>query len=146
MVELAQLEELVQKIENAAETMGEVADVAAGKMTVEAWKSAVKNTPVKTGYLKSGWSDNVNVEKSGNSRTITLSNNVEYAEYVENGHIQHPGQFVPGLGKDGKGRRLVKNFVEGAHMAKRAELHCKRVANQVVKQATEEALRKKVQE
>lgn len=146
-VELAQLEALTERLKDTAETMGEAVDIAANRMTSAALESVIKNSPPpRTGQLNSGWGGNVNIEKTGSTRTVTITNNVKYAEYVENGHIQHPGQFVPGLGKDGRGRRLVKSFVEGAHMAKRAEIHCKRVANQICKMSVEEALRKKVGE
>lgn len=38
---------------------------------------------------------------------------MEYAAYVENGHRQKVGRYVPILGK-----RLKANFVEGHHMMK----------------------------
>ena len=75
------------------------------------------------GTLKRGWTagkdtdaftfimDNTDVIKKGNTYTIVISNNVFYAPFVEYGHRQNVGQFVPAIGK-----RLVKPFVEGQFM------------------------------
>lgn len=43
----------------------------------------------------------------------SIFNPMEYAAYVENGHRQKVGRYVPILGK-----RLKANFVEGHHMMK----------------------------
>lgn len=43
----------------------------------------------------------------------SIFNPMEYASYVENGHRQKVGRYVPVLGK-----RLKANFVEGHHMMK----------------------------
>lgn len=64
------------------------------------------------------------VRSTGSSHSITVSNNVEYATYVENGHIQHVGQFVPWLGPEVDGVRqgatLKKAFVPGQYMLRNA--------------------------
>lgn len=50
------------------------------------WRDDVRaNTPVDTGLLRSSWVF-AGVEKSGFIFEMDLSNNVEYAEYVEYGH------------------------------------------------------------
>lgn len=102
-----------------------------------------ENTPVDTGLLRNMWQlgDSKNVIKyDGNSKTsqkyfgdserskgatinsvkrignmlfIEIYNPVEYASYVEDGHAQQPGRYVPAIGK-----RLKKGFVEGRHMAR----------------------------
>lgn len=51
------------------------------------------------------------VEKSSGSYVVTIINPVKYASYVEYGHRQEPGRFVPALGK-----RLKKSFVPGQYM------------------------------
>lgn len=56
------------------------------------------------------------VENSGGTYKITITNPVHYASYVENGHRQQPGRFVPAIGK-----RLKKNWVEGQFMMKNSE-------------------------
>lgn len=51
------------------------------------------------------------VEKSSSGYVVTIINPVKYASYVEYGHRQEVGRFVPALGK-----RLKKPFVEGQYM------------------------------
>ena len=55
-----------------------------------------EKTPTITGNLKRNWSMGT-VEKAGNEYIITVSNNVEYASFVEYGHRNrnHTG-WVPG--------------------------------------------------
>ena len=51
--------------------------------------------------------------KHRNYYIASIVNPMEYASYVENGHRQKVGRYVPVLGK-----RLKTNFVEGHHMMK----------------------------
>lgn len=51
------------------------------------------------------------VRRIGGVWTATIFNPMEYASYVENGHRQKPGRFVPALGKT-----LKKNWVKGRFM------------------------------
>lgn len=55
------------------------------------------------------------VKKTGTRRSITISNNVEYAPYVEYGHRQRPGRYVPVIGAS-----LTSAWVPGQFMLKRA--------------------------
>lgn len=55
----------------------------------------------------------IKVSKAGNSYKIVVTNVVPYASWVELGHRQQPGRFVPVLGK-----RLKNGWVEGQFMAK----------------------------
>ncbi|MBP3410476.1 MAG: HK97 gp10 family phage protein [Clostridia bacterium] len=54
--------------------------------------------------------------KRGGHYSMTLKNPMHYASYVEYGHKQKPGRFVPAIGK-----RLVNRFVEGVHFVKETE-------------------------
>lgn len=58
----------------------------------------------------------VQILKNGCEYEITIENPVHYAPYVEFGHKQTPGRYVPALGK-----RLKKSFVPGQHMLKISE-------------------------
>lgn len=64
------------------------------------------------GTLRRGWSvwlkDAIRVQKIGSTYQIELVNNTEYASYVEYGHRQTPGRYVPAIGK-----RLKESWVEG---------------------------------
>ena len=51
------------------------------------------------------------VEKQGNDYIVTIVNNTEYVSYVEYGHRQRPGRYVPALGK-----RLKESWVPGRFM------------------------------
>ena len=62
------------------------------------------------GTLRRGWTagkdtsprayaKGLSVEKSGNYYIIRVINPVRYASYVEFGHRQTPGRFVPAIGK-----------------------------------------------
>lgn len=55
------------------------------------------------------------VHRAGPIRSITISNNVEYAPYVEEGHRSRPGRYVPELGA-----QLLQGWVPGQHMLRRA--------------------------
>ena len=75
-------------------------------------RKVIKRTPVISGQLRRGWSallkDAIRVQKIGSTYRIELVNNTEYASYVEYGHRQTPGRFVPAIGK-----QLKESFVEG---------------------------------
>ena len=49
------------------------------------FRATVKNTPVDTGWLRESWNID-DVKKKGNVYEIEISNDVEYASYVEYGH------------------------------------------------------------
>lgn len=84
--------------------MTEAAKAAAlEKMGGTAETYAKKECPVDTGRLKGS----ITHQKSGND-TMLVGTNVEYAPYVELGHDQEVGRYVPALGK-----RLVASHVNG---------------------------------
>jgi len=75
------------------------------------------------GTLRRGWTagkdmdsyeyiyNHTKVVRKGRVYQIIIENPVEYASYVEYGHRQNVGQYVPTIGK-----RLKKPFVEGEFM------------------------------
>lgn len=66
----------------------------------------VKATPPKTGHLKDNWY--VVITKISGGYEAEIINNTEYASYVNYGHRQTPGRYVPAIGK-----RLKNNWVDG---------------------------------
>ena len=96
----------------------------------------IKRTPVgdyptesgkKGGTLRRGWTggkrqaakkyaDSLPVHKIGSDYVITIENPVEYGVYVEYGHPQTPGRYVPAIGK-----RLKKAWVPGQFMLTKSE-------------------------
>lgn len=75
----------------------------------------VIDSDAKTGgTLRRGWTtqlQNIRVEKRESNYVVELINPTEYASYVEYGHRQEPGRYVPAIGK-----RLKKGWVEGQFM------------------------------
>ncbi len=87
---------------------------------------AIFNTPVISGDLRRGWTGGVDmapavyvastkVEKAGKMYSILLRNGMYYASYVEYGHSQQVGRYVPAIKK-----RLVNPWVKGQFMAEKA--------------------------
>lgn len=64
------------------------------------------NTPDAITYANS-----LRILKMGNNYIVVVENPVKYASYVEYGHRQEPGRYVPALGK-----RLKASWVEGKYM------------------------------
>ena len=64
----------------------------------------------KGGTLRGAWMIQP-IEKQGDQYIVTVSNPTQYASYVEYGHRQTPGRYVPALGKS-----LKANWVKGRYM------------------------------
>ena len=62
--------------------------------------------PVDTGRLQGSITHAYNDD--GSQVTLLVGTNVYYAPYVELGHHQQPGRYVPAIGK-----RLVRSWVPG---------------------------------
>ena len=99
-------------------------------------RKVIKRTPSDTGNLRRNWvvSD---VRKNGSNYEIEVSNSTEYASYVEFGHRQTPGRFVPAIGK-----RLKKSWVKGKFMLTISEDELKRQAPAVIEKKITEWLKK----
>ena len=81
---------------------------------VQALRTFKANTPVDSGGLRRAWEVD-GPSHSGGGWTITLNNNMEYASYVERGHRQTPGRYVPAIGK-----RLKASWVPGQWFMQRS--------------------------
>lgn len=66
------------------------------KQGQKALRHTKENTPVDTGYLRENFEISA-VEKKGDELCIYLVNHVEYAEYVEYGHMMKNGQYMDGV-------------------------------------------------
>ena len=80
------------------------ADRALEKMGGTAETYAKKACPVDTGRLK----NSITHVKSTTEEAVYVGTNVSYAPYVELGHDQEVGRYVPAIGK-----RLVASHVDG---------------------------------
>lgn len=92
------------------------------------------------GNLRRGWNMDT-ARRMGNGYVATVRNNVKYASYVEYGHRQNVGQFVPVLGK-----RLVKPWVEGVHMLRISHDELTREAPAIIRQRLRRFLREGLHE
>lgn len=99
-------------------------------------RKVIKRTPSDTGNLRRNWTVS-DVRKNGGNYEIEVSNSTEYASYVEFGHRQTPGRFVPAIGK-----RLKKSWVKGKFMLTISEDELKRQAPAVIEKKITEWLKK----
>lgn len=92
------------------------------------------------GALKRGWQalqgKNTRVRKVGNTYHAHLVNHEEYASYVEYGHRQNPGQFVPVLEK-----RLKAAWAPGKFYMTKSAKEVEDIAPTLLKQKIEAYIR-----
>ena len=86
-----------------------------------------------------GLANSVRVEVSGSRGRVGYV--AEHAPHVEYGHRQNVGQFVPGLGDDGGGRRLVRPFVPGQNFFRPCVERARDTFRRMVRESLEEAAR-----
>ncbi len=79
--------------------------------------------------------ENIQVTKEGTNYVIVITNPVEYASYVEYGHIQTPGRYVPALGK-----RLKSCWVPGKLMMTTSEKEVGAIAPALLQKRLEQKL------
>ena len=99
-------------------------------------RKVIKRTPSDTGNLRRNWTVS-DVKKNGENYEIEVSNSTEYASYVEYGHRQTPGRYVPAIGK-----RLKKSWVKGKFMLTISEEELRKEAPAVIKRKISEWLKK----
>ncbi|MBM6986255.1 MAG: HK97 gp10 family phage protein [Acidaminococcaceae bacterium] len=139
-LDLSGLDEWQEKLEKAAGPAGVEAGcrTAVGRMAAVYLDEAKKNTPVSgkiiriidkrhnrvytsnTEHMRRSWGAG-RIVKLRRAFSVRVFNSASYASYVNDGHRQHAGRFVPVLGK-----RLKKSYVEGLYMAEKAEHKLKR--------------------
>lgn len=104
-----------------------------------------KRTPVgiyqsgtgKTGgTLRRNWYIDNQVSVNGKEYKIDVYNNTSYAPYVEYGHRQQVGRFIPSLGK-----RLKRSWVNGRFMLTESENELRSQADAILKSKLEKALK-----
>ena len=83
-----------------------------------------EHTPVdETGRLRDSWKvdDEVKISNSGKTYWRTARNETHYASWVDKGHKQQVGRYVPKIKA-----RLKRPFVPGSHFVMKAELDMNR--------------------
>ena len=105
-----------------------------------------EETGKKGGTLRRGWTagrktapsvyaNSLPVTKNGSTYTIEVINPVEYASYVEFGHRQEPGRYVPAIGK-----QLKASWVNGKYMLTISEGELEQIAPRILSQKLERFL------
>lgn len=85
--------------------------LASGGTLRRGWTAVSEEAAKSGGTDISAYVNALKVEHMGKEYRVTLTNPVSYASYVEYGHVQEPGRFVPVLGK-----RLKVSWVKGQFM------------------------------
>lgn len=87
------------------------------------------------GTLKGAW-DVSGISKKLNLIEVEVYNNIFYASYVEYGHRQTSGRYVPAIGK-----KLKSSWVDGKFMMTVSVQEIKQSANSIVEKRLNEYLR-----
>lgn len=146
--ELKALAERLQKLENDPRVR-QFCEACSKELAARLLALVIPRTPVgrypsetgkKGGTLRRGWTagknagasayaNEMHVEKKGNTYTIEVINPVEYASYVEFGHRQTPGRYVPAIGK-----QLKAGWVNGQYFLTISEAQLERIAPHILEQ------------
>ena len=108
------------------ENIDSVLEDCAKELAARLIREVKKRTPTDTGNLRRNWQV-TGVTKDGFTYTIMVINQTEYAIYVEYGHRQQPGRYVPAIN-----RRLKKGWVPGQFMMTISAEDIQRKAPQIV--------------
>lgn len=92
------------------------------------WRDDLRVNIHKVSGELAGKTNLIDAKKKGNTFTVGVSNNLEYAEHYEYGHRQEAGRFVPAIGK-----RLKKSFVKGQCTFRKAKIRHKKIILERVK-------------
>ena len=130
------LKEFQKTIENMEKEKEQLMIDTIKELAARLLRKVIKRTPTDTGNLRRKWAVS-DVRKNGGNYEIEVSNSTEYASYVEFGHRQTPGRFVPAIGK-----RLKKSWVKGKFMLTISEDELKRQALAVIEKKITEWLKK----
>lgn len=97
----------------------------------EAVGDSSPNAAEIAGYVRS-----LPIQRIGNTLQIEITNPVEYASYVEYGHRQEPGRYVPAIGK-----KLKKSWTEGKFMLTLSEREIQKMAPAILEKEIEKKLK-----
>lgn len=152
--QLRELQERLQKLQDT--DINKFCEDASKNLAARLLALVIPRTPVGTyptetgkkgGTLRRGWTagkdgspsayaKSLPIEKSGNYYIIRIINPTAYASYVEFGHRQTPGRFVPAIGK-----RLKSSWVQGQYMLTLSEEELERIAPAVLQNRLDKLLR-----
>ncbi len=150
-----QLKKLQKKMEKFEQVDEEALMIEAIKKIAQyLYARAQDNTPYRLigkQDLKGSWRVSEPTKIGNSDYEIEVYNSMKYAKYVEFGHRQRPGRFIPGywVGKEfvydknsDEGMVLKARWVEGAHMLTKAEMELERKKDRMIEKMLEQELRK----
>ena len=142
-VDLSGFEELLKKTNELQNNISSLNEEFTDNLAQHYLAEAIANTPVgaiaispdgkyrsESEHMRRSWE-----AERINDSTVKVQNSASYASYVNDGHRQRPGRFIPVLGK-----RLTKSFVKGLHMQEKAEAATRRASDKIMKNALDEYL------
>lgn len=94
-----------------------------------------KEYHIQTEHMRRSWEVG-KLERGARDYRMAVTNSASYASFVNDGHRQTPGRFIPIIGK-----RLVANFVDGQHMAEKAQAYTESKAGGIIRRQTSELLK-----
>lgn len=103
-------QEFINKINQQKTAMNNAIDETLDESATECVAETQSRTPVKSGNLRRAWTRS-QVKVEGNIHYVDITNPLEYAASIEDGHKQKVGRYVPAIGK-----KLKVAFVPGRHM------------------------------
>lgn len=125
------VQEFLKRLERAQAIIDSEFMQAAKDIGLAFLKEVKEQTPKGlTGKLNQSWK--MEVSKNGNVYEVIAFNPMEYASFVESGHRQQVGRYVPAIGK-----RLVNPWVEGRFMMRLTEEQIKQKIPQITQQIEE---------
>lgn len=142
-VDLSGFEELLRKTNELQNNISSLNEKITDNLAQHYLAEAIVNTPVgqlqispdgkyrsESEHMRRSWE-----AERINDTTVKVQNSASYASYVNDGHRQRPGRFIPVLGK-----RLTKSFVKGLHMQEKAEAATRRASDKIMKNALDDYL------
>lgn len=151
-----QLQELQKRLEELQKVdLNKFCEDASKELAARLLALVIPRTPVgqyppetgkNGGTLRRGWTagkeitprayaKSLPIEKLGSYYIIRVINPVKYASYVEFGHRQTPGRFVPAIGK-----RLKQGWVNGQYFLTLSEEDLERIAPTVLQKKLDKLL------
>lgn len=142
-VDLSGFEDLLKKTQELQNNISSLNEEITDNLAQHYLAEAIANTPVgalaispdgkyrsESEHMRRSWE-----AERINDYTVKVQNTASYASYVNDGHRQRPGRYIPVLGK-----RLTKSFVKGLHMQEKAEAATRRASDKIIKNALDDYL------
>lgn len=142
-VDLSGFDELLRKTQELQDNVSSLNQTITDNLAQHYLAEAIANTPVgeikispdgtyrsESEHMRRSWE-----AERINDTTVKVQNTASYASYVNDGHRQRPGRFIPVLGK-----RLTKSFVKGLHIQEKAEAATRKASDKIMKNALDDYL------